>query len=449
MTPRGAAVARRQWSLPHIALLLPWVALVIGAFQKIRDNSFLWHIRAGELQIDSGGVLTRDPFSFTRFDEPWLTQSWLADIGYAWAHEGTGLRFTPWMIFVVGLLTVVLAASLIYRISRSVPTTAILTFLTAILLVPVMVPRPVIFTFPLFLLVVLGWEDRRLRWALPFVFWLWASFHGSFFVGLLYIFLRWLNQREWRAWSFGIASGVATLLTAHGLGAVSTVVTFLSLSEHLENMMEWQTPNLLSVVLLPFVVGLLIILGGAMRGRVGPADYVVLVPFLVLALSANRGVFPAWLALLPLTARALGRLEWKIGRGFPSGVALVAALIIFAIPVPFVQASVLDDSRFPISASAHVHDARTFHDDGSGGYFIYGDQFSEGVYIDDRVELYREGISQFIDVRGGWEDWRPLFSELGIVQALVPTEGPLHRLLVAAGWREYYRDSIFAVLRER
>lgn len=442
-----AAVDRRRWSLPQLALLVPWVAVVIGAFQPVRDNSFLWHIRAGDLQVDSGAVLTRDPFSFTRFDEPWLTQSWLADVTYSWLHVRTDLLFTPWMLLILGLTTITLAAALIHRISKSVPATAILTFLTAVLLVPVMVPRPVIFTFPLLLLVVIGWENPKLRWTLPFVLWIWASVHGSFFIGLLYMFLRWIAARDWRAWPVGIVSGIATLLTAHGMGAAVTVVTFLSLRDHLENMMEWQTPDLLSVVLFPFVIALFIVIAGAMRGRVRPNDYWVLVPFTVLALSANRGVFPAWLALLPLIARALGPLEWKYGRGFPTPVAVATAVIILAIPLPLAEPTELQRSRFPVSASAHLLDQRTFHDDGSGGYFIYARQFSEGVYIDDRVELYREGIAEFSDIRAGRIDWHPSFEEWGIEQALVPTEGPLHRLLAAAGWREFYRDENFAVLR--
>lgn len=446
MTAR-AAVGRRRWSLPHLALLVSWVALVIGAFQPIRDNSFLWHIRAGALQIDASAVLTTDPFSFTRLGEPWLTQSWLADIAYSWLHTAVGLRFTPWLIFVLSLITIALATTLIHRVSKSIPATAILSFLTAMLLVPVMVPRPVIFTFPLFLLVVLGWEDRRLRWALPFVFWLWASLHGSFFVGLAYLFFRWLADRDWGAWRVGIASGLATLLTAHGLGTVTTMVTFLSLREVLKTMMEWQTPDFLSPVLAPFLVGILLILAGAIRGRIGFSDFWVLVPFLILGVSANRSVLPAWLALLPITARAIGGLQWRFGSGFPTPIAGAAAALILLIPLPFLRASELDEERFPLSAVPHLEDERTFHDDGSGGYFIYAGQFTEGVYIDDRVELFEDGIQRFARIRAGLEDWAPEFAEHDIRQALVPTEGPLHRLLIGAGWREYYRDSNFSVLR--
>lgn len=427
--------------------MVPWAAVAIGAFKVIRDNSFLWHIRAGELQIESGSVLTQDPFSFTRLGEPWLTQSWLADAMYAWLHDLTGLAFTPWQLLLTGLVTLGLAATLVFRVTRSVTTTAILTFLTALLLVPVMVPRPVAFSFPLLLMVVLAWENPRLRWVLPFVFWLWASIHGSFFLGLLYIFLRWLAERDWPAWRFGLASGVATLLTAHGLGTAVTVGRFLALREELERMSEWQTPDFLSPVLLPFIMGLIIIMLGGMRGNVVRTDFWVFLPFLMLALSANRGVLPAWLAILPITAKALGPIEWRKGRGFPMPVALTAALMIIAVPLPFVRAPELDAERFPLGAASHLLDRRTFHDDAAGGFFIYNSQFTEGVYVDDRVELYQAAIGEFVDVRDGRIDYEPVFARWEIEQAVVTSGGPLHRLLEADDWQEFYRDADFTVMR--
>ena len=50
MTETASQASRRRFSLAHLVLILPWIALVIDAWAPIRDNSFLWHIRAGELQ---------------------------------------------------------------------------------------------------------------------------------------------------------------------------------------------------------------------------------------------------------------------------------------------------------------------------------------------------------------------------------------------------------------
>ncbi|MGD2103239.1 MAG: hypothetical protein PVG83_13485, partial [Acidimicrobiia bacterium] len=63
MTETASRPSIRRFSVAQLVLLIPWVALVIDAWSPIRDNSFLWHVRAGELQIDAAAVLTADPFS--------------------------------------------------------------------------------------------------------------------------------------------------------------------------------------------------------------------------------------------------------------------------------------------------------------------------------------------------------------------------------------------------
>ena len=88
--PGGAGAVQAALFLAHLVLLVPFVALVIDAWAPIRDNSFLWHIRAGELQANAGEVLVADPFSFTMLGERWLTQSWLAELLYSWGESNWG-----------------------------------------------------------------------------------------------------------------------------------------------------------------------------------------------------------------------------------------------------------------------------------------------------------------------------------------------------------------------
>ena len=61
----SAGAPRGRVSVGHIALAVPIIAAVISGRIPVRDNSYLWHVRAGTLQIDLGRVLTEDPFSFT------------------------------------------------------------------------------------------------------------------------------------------------------------------------------------------------------------------------------------------------------------------------------------------------------------------------------------------------------------------------------------------------
>ncbi|MBT8248315.1 MAG: hypothetical protein KJN73_10870 [Acidimicrobiia bacterium] len=69
-------------SVRHLFAMVPVVGVVVASARAISDNSFLWHVRAGTVQLDAGQVLRTDPFSFTAQGESWRTQSWIADLLY-------------------------------------------------------------------------------------------------------------------------------------------------------------------------------------------------------------------------------------------------------------------------------------------------------------------------------------------------------------------------------
>lgn len=448
MTAEARRVPIRRVSLAQLALLVPWVALVLGALRPITDNSFLWHVRAGSLQTDLGSVLTSDPFSFTMRGEPWRTQSWLADLLYANLEQSFGLGFVGPMMLALGVLTFLTVGILAFRLSRSVAVTAGVVLITTFLFAPVMVPRPVVFSFPIFALVILAWEDKRLRWALPFLVWLWASLHGSFFLAGVYMVLRAVSTKEFKSSVAPVlASGAAGLLTAHGLGIVTILTDFVTARPYLALMQEWRTPDFLTAALAPFLLAITWILFLAVGGRLERRDLWIVIPFLILALSASRAVFTGWLALVPVVAWRARGSTWKLGTGFPLPVATVAAIAIVVAPLLLSRPVALDEERFPVAAASHLHDVRTFHDDLTGGYMIYSETLADGVFIDDRAELYRERLAEMVRVRSGAEPWREVFEGDGIEQALVSATGPLVELLQASGWSVVYRDSVFAVLR--
>ena len=102
----SAGSSRGRVSVGHIALAVPLIAAVVSGRIPVRDNSYLWHVRAGTLQSDLGRVLTEDPFSFTAVGRAWRTQSWLADLLYGWLDRRWGLAVvTP--IVVCGALLIV------------------------------------------------------------------------------------------------------------------------------------------------------------------------------------------------------------------------------------------------------------------------------------------------------------------------------------------------------
>jgi len=446
MTPAASEPSSPRPNLFHVALVLPWIALVVNAFATINDNSYLWHIRAGELQMNSADVMTSDVFSFTVTGEPWRTQSWLVELGYAWLEGVTGLAFTAPMVLVFSLLAFASIGAIAYRHSGGTVGAAIVLLLSAVILPRFIVPRPVLFSYFLFPLVILAWERAGTRWATPFLFWIWASVHGGFVIGLLYIGLRVLQQRDWSGLRVAVVSGAACLTTAHGLGVVEMLVEFAQAREYLAFIMEWQTPNLLEPTLLPMVLVALLAVYGASRGHIRTRDLWLLGPFLILALSSQRSVGMAWVGLIPITSRALGpiRLRWVRGMSRPVVVAFI--VVVLVLPLAFTEPAVIDDEVFPVEAADDLADVNTFHDDGTGGYLIWamGPEFP--VYIDDRVELYDERIEEFFNVRTRQEDWREVFARDGIEQALLSVEEPLVDELAEEGWVVRHQDEYFTVL---
>ncbi len=443
----AAAQPPRRLSIAHLALLVPWVAVVIDAFQPIVDNSFLWHIRAGSVQMVQGSVLTSDPFSFTLGGEPWLTQSWLVELLYAWAESFSGLGFVPYLLLVVATLTFVGIGLIAYHHSHSVPATAFVLILSVLALISFLVPRPVLFSYLLMVLVILAWDRPTARWTIPFLFWIWASVHASFLIGLGYIGLTLLTRREWRLLPQAVVAGLATLITAHGLGVVNFLLEFGANSEALRYLTEWRRPELLEPVFLPFAGAVVFIVIGAFRERIFPRHLWLLVPFLVLGLSSLRAVPPAFLALVPLVGLSLSGLSIGSSSGLRPRLAVIFALVVLALPFGLISDGRLSEERFPLEAIDHLGDVPTFHDDRVGGYLIWAEGPERKVYIDDRAELYGERMGEFVAVRRGETPWEPIFDRDGIEQTLLGNEEYLVEELMAAGWAAVHMDEHFTILQ--
>jgi hypothetical protein len=447
MSETAATPSPRRFSLAHLLLMVPWIALVIDAWAPIRDNSFLWHIRAGELQAVAGEVLTSDPFSFTMHGGPWLTQSWLAELVYVWGERNWGLGFVPPMMLLMTSITFLGIGLIAYHRSQSVSGTAVVLMLSTILLISFLVPRPVIFSLALFVMVILAWERPVTRWTLPLLFWIWASVHGSFAIGLAYVGLSLVAEKEWKWLPTAILSGLVTLLTAHGLGVITVLLEFVSARDALALLSEWRRPEIVSVLFVPFLVGLALIVWAAIKGRVTPRHLWVIVPFLALGLGATRALPPAWIALIPLVSMGVFGLTVGSAPRFSTGQAAVFGAAVLVLPFLLASDATLDERRFPVAAVAALDDSPAFHDDRTGGYLIWAEGPDRQVYIDDRAELYRDRLAEFVAVRDGDQPFGPVFDRDGIGQALLKVTEPLVDDLEAAGWETVFEDDEYVVLR--
>jgi hypothetical protein len=351
------------------------------------------------------------------------------------------------MMLLLSSITFLGIGLIAYRRSRSEWSTAIIVALTTLLMISFLVPRPVLYSFALFVLVVVAWDRPVTRWTIPLLFWIWASVHGSFVIGLAYVGLTIILESEWKALTTAIVAGLTTFFTAHGLGVLEFLLDFSEAGPALALLSEWRRPELLSVVFAPFMIGIGLILIGAARRRITPRHLIILVPFLMLALSATRAVPPTWIALVPLMGVALADMAAGARKRFAAPAALVFGLVVLVTPWFIISDGSIDDERFPVAASERLADVPTFHDDTAGGYLIWAEGPERLVYIDDRAELYGDRMIEYVEVRDLERDWEPVFARDGIEQVLLRADEELVGELEAAGWSNEYQDDEFVVLR--
>ncbi len=380
-----------QLRLRHLWLFVPFLGLALRAGLPLRDNSFLWHVRAGVDQLGVGEVIRSDPYSFTRQGAPWRTQSWLLELGYGRLETWfPGLSWVPWFLF--GVVAAALAVVLVVLWGRNGAHVGVIVVFAGIgwLSQPYAQPRPVAVSFVLFALVAALMGSRRPPlWVIPPLIWLWASMHGSFVVGLGFLVLDAMRRRSRRqAMAVGLGAAAATL-TAHGVGVWRILLDFAANREGLQLIQEWQPPDFATPWLAAFVVLLAILMIGLAAGRIAPTALVVIIPAVAFGLMSARSVLPSVLLLTPWLGEAAGavpdRPETAANRAvvWATTTGLVVAAVFALASWPGV-----DETLFPSTlAVAAPGDGPLFASVAAAGYLIYADD-ERRVFVDDRVELY-------------------------------------------------------------
>jgi len=181
---RGRAAIEDVW------LLLPVLGVfIVLNFTVIRPNDFWWHLRTGQIIVETLRLPTQDLFSFTRAGQPWINQGWLMEVLFYLLYRAGGLALI--IFFQAAVITggyVFVEAAALNAARRARPA-AWATFTALLLGADSWNLRPQGISFLLFgfLLWVLECDRRaesRLTWGLPALFALWGNLHGGFVFGL-------------------------------------------------------------------------------------------------------------------------------------------------------------------------------------------------------------------------------------------------------------------------
>ena len=212
-----------QRSAIHIFLIsFACVYYVSNASLLLGHYDLGWHLAAGDLIRERGGIPFQDPWSFTLGARQWFNLSWLWDVIASVLFQYT--NFFGLVLFVVacGAVIVGYLASVCLSTGAS-PVAVCISVFSACLLYPAFATPPNIYlaaspnTSTMLFCVIFYAEclKRTRRFLLPAIMVLWANLHGGFLIGFLVVGVfcgAALLRRDWKNFRIlGSRDSVASL----------------------------------------------------------------------------------------------------------------------------------------------------------------------------------------------------------------------------------------------
>ena len=263
MASEGVRAPRPDLASVVIAVLL--IPAVLGSSTTIfNDGDVSWHIATGQWIIDHRAIPHSDPFSFTASGNPWVPIEWLAELLFGGAYRLAG---HSGVAALVTAALIALHAIVFANASRSVRAALLPIVAMDFALVPMLVARPHVLTWPLLafwvaLMLRARERDRAPPLAAAVLMTLWANLHGSFVLGLAIAGAFGLEAliaspdrgRALRQWlTFGLLCLIAVFINANGAAGVGHPL-YMAGQSALPMVEEWRPSNPATT---PFFFGVL------------------------------------------------------------------------------------------------------------------------------------------------------------------------------------------------
>jgi hypothetical protein len=477
------------------------VFAVVGAlvclYSMRQADPDLWgYLTYGKLFVESGGLISRDPFAYTSSGFQWMTFEYGAQLLLWWAyHFGgpIGLIALKCVVGGVALWCLFLAV----RVTTDEPFIwAPIFLLCTSAICRFFVFRPQLFTFACFAFFVMVLFKFLLRrraplWALPIVMLAWANLHGGFLAGLgalgLVILLRasenlaafgWRSGRlaegTERLWVTLAACTAVTFINPLGPRLWAYIITELSHSTNRRYIEEWAPASLhrdaWSMIALTLIVVTFAVVGWAAhrreKGKTGPlAMYWMAscVPLIAMSYLSVRHVPLAAIWTGPVITLLASRVQdqlpqlaafrrsWFLLRGLGMLPVCLIVAVVYADPRPNIRidGGVLGPTR-PCGAVAFLQNQGV-----RGNLYNplwWGAYITWELYPSVRVSMDGRNVSLFSDemvlenLKFYTDEVRQADIDVPLRYAtdflIVPADAPvLPRLLADSRWWRMYADS--------
>lgn len=459
--------ASDTWVILSVAL--PVLATLRAS---LPSGDLAYHVRAGQIMLDTHTFLHTDPFTYTVAGKAWLNQQWGSQLLLAWIFGRGGW---PAMVLLRASLSG-LAFLLTYRATRAAGASKRLgawltlgAFLVTAQLPGSLALRPQLFAVTLFAILtwILALRRRRptLLLAVPAIAVLWANIHGSFPMILLAVGVTLLDDVVDRhpVARFTLAAAVSAvvlpLLNPYGPRVLSYIAQLSTNPQITQGVDEWRPATVRSpagAALLLAIVLLGVLLS---RSAAAPSARTLLAvgAFTLLVLWSVRNIVWWGIFVAPLVARDLDATTGapdEDARSVTGGLVLASVLALAILWLPWVRSPDPSPTSTALLGQAPQGITnelqrrlkpgdRLFN--GSWGSWFEFSLPDNPVFVDSRIELIPRRIwGQFFDVSRGREGWRQVLDlwDVDVVVAEWRQQGLLiPKLERDATWQKVYEDS--------
>lgn len=454
---------------------------ILGARPHVYDPDMPWHIRSGQIMLQTGDVIRGDLYSHTLPGVLRPHHEWLSEVIDAVLYNAFG----NYGMVLMSMFFTLMACGVMYKITRGDLTVRLMMVVMAGLATSVLVmsrPQGWMLTFTLILTHMVIRRSIPLWW-IPVIMVTWVNLHAGWITGYLVLgaavtgeFLSIVFKRGgdvvWlrRLVIWSLVGILALLINPYGLEQMLVPLdTFTQAAR--PYITEWSPPDLLELNRLTYdlllYMGVVVVI--AHYRKLSLTELLILGGFMLWSVRVTRVVILysliAPVIITPYVSAFMRRVtpsfilsDARLDRPVRFGAGLVALLSVAVIAVSIFAVSparirvLLDAYDHPVDAVEFLRaegapQRELFNDYNWGGYLI-AELPSYPVFIDTRADLYDDFFFVYRDVVQLREGWEAVFTRYDIQTVLIkPTSRLAGALRQNPAWRVVYEDEFAVIFR--
>lgn len=462
-----------------VIIICLFATIFILSSRKIMDFDIWWHLKTGEYIWENKKIPHKDLFSYTAENQEWTTHEWLSEVVFYLFYKYFGLIS---LIFLKGFIisiTFYFIFVIAMKKAENINKAVFVVMLSMLTSAGSFLERPQIFSYLFFSILLyflfLYKNGENYLFLIPTLALLWTNSHSSFPLLFLIFSVFLLNEiikknKIKNLIFIMLFSLIFSFFNPNSYKIFLYPFYTIFNPAHLENILEWHSPNFHLLQNLFFEFTLLFSFYCFIKTKkINFEELILFLIFTHLSLYAVRnlpyfGLFSGailgkYIKDLSLDISFLKKYDERATKEIPllnyGFLIFIIIFLIYKVPHSNKLSKCVEVNDFPIKAVDFIKKEKLsgniFNDYDWGGYFIFNLYPEHKVFIDGRMDVYANKVLddylKLARVRDGWEE---IINKYQLKYFLVKKNSLLHSVLKESdGFKIKYKDEISVIFEKK